>query len=222
MYVKKGIQSIIIFFDLIENHVWANEKTDKNIVEETVIKLIEMERVLKGKVAIGWRLFIPTNNVAELDAKVNSIDINELNAKYSELLELAKDMDLDKLFEEKTEIRQKYGKRPYSYYEELTNVCYHQHIYNHSSICSNAWSHLRLTYDGDFTVCPWRPYEQNLKDYIKNDKIDWNKFFNSFYYRNLRKNFKESCYSGCMPNCPAAAKLTEEEFNNLFLFKKGK
>ena len=222
MYVKKGIQSIIIFFDLIENHVWANERTDKNIVEETVIKLIEMERVLKGKVAIGWRLFIPTNNVAELEAKVNSIDINELNEKYADLLEAAKDMDLDKLFEEKTELRQKYGKRPYSYYEELTNVCYHQRMHNHATICSNAWNHLRVLYDGKLAVCPWRPYEQNLNDYIKNDKIDWNKFFNSFYYRNLRKNFQKDCYTGCMPNCPAAVKYTEKEFNNLFTFKGGK
>ena len=220
MYVEKGIQCIIVFFDLIENHVWANQKTENNIVEQTIIKLIEIERVLKGKVFLGWRLFIPTNNIEYYDNMVNQMDINELNAKYSYLLEAAKNMDLEELYLEKTKLRQKYGKRPYSYYEELSGVTFHQHVYKNVSICSNSWNHLRLRPDGAFSVCSWRPYEQNLNNYIENDKIDWKKFFNSFYYKNLRNNFKHGCYEGCMPNCPGAVKLSDKEFKEQFYSKK--
>lgn len=218
MYVSKGIQWIIVFFDIIENHVWANQKNDNNIVEQTIIKLIEMERVLKGKVFLGWRLFIPTNNIAYYDDLVQNMDINELNEKYAELLELVKDFDLKALYEEKTELREQYGKKPYSYYEELTGVTFHQKIIQSKAktICSNPWNHIRLRPNGDFSVCSWRPYEQNLKDYIHNDKIDWKKFFNSFYYRNLRKNFKNGCYDKCMPNCPGAVEMTGQEFKSLY------
>lgn len=216
MYVQKGIQCIIVFFDLIENHVWANQKTENNMVEQTIIKLIEIERVLKGKVFIGWRLFIPTNNIGYFDEIVNKTNIEELNEKYSELLDAARDMDLNELYKEKTKLRKKFGKKSYSYYEELSGVTFHQHIYKNVSICSNAWNHLRLRPDGGFSVCSWRPYEQNLKDYIKNDTIDWNKFFNSFYYKKLRKNFQNGCYSGCMPNCPGAEKISVNDFRKLY------
>ena len=218
IYVQKGIQNIIIFFDFIENPVWTGKKNNNCIVEETIIKLIEMERVLKGKVLLGWRLFIPTDNIDAYDDIVNKMDINDLNKKYAELLISAKDLDLKKLYEEKTKLRQIHGKAKTTYFEEITGVTYHQNIMKGRSVCSNPWSHLRLRPNGDFEVCSWRGYRssENVRYFIKNNKIDWEKLFNSFFYRNLRKNFAQSCYPGCMPNCPGKDCISKAEFEEKY------
>lgn len=213
IYVKKGIQCITFFFDFVENPVFKENKTETDTrVAQTIIKLLEIERILKEKVCISWRLFMPINNVEYFEDIVNKEDIDEIKKKYPEIVKAAEDLDLRKLFKEKNMHRKKAGKHLFSYYEELSGVTFHQHLQGNQTVCSNAWKHLRLRPDGMFTLCSWRKYEENLNKYIKDDKIDWNKFFNSFYYKKMRNNFKQGCYTGCMPNCPGMLQLSKKEY----------
>ena len=216
-YVSKGIQFINFYFDNIENETYCGLKHAKSsAVEEALITLIELDKVLNGKVHLFYRLFAPTTEIEKYDCIVEQKDINSLKEKYSDVLELAKDMDLRKLSEERAQIRKQYGKREYTYYEDLTGCTYHQKIHNGYSICSNPWNHLRLRPNGDYNYCSWTPYLHNLKKYIKNDKIDWKKFFNSYYYRKARKNFQKRCYLNCMTKFPEFECISQEELSKKY------
>ena len=70
--------------------------------------------------------------------------------------------------------------------------------------------------NGQYAVCSWRQYDNNINKFIKNNKIDWKAFFNSYYYRKQRKNFKNFCYKDCLINCPAAEKISEKDFNKKY------
>ena len=218
-YIGRGIQYINFYFDYIENqtgNINIADEEKNQLALKTFMSLIEIERVLKGKVHLFYRLYVPTNKLKEYDDKVAAMDINELNEKYADILELAKDMDLKQLSIERSEIRKKYGKRHYTYYEDLTGCTFHQRVVNGLSICTNPWSHIRLRPNGNYNYCSWIPYFHNLKDHIENDHIDWDKFFNSYYYRLARKNFQNHCYCNCMPKCPGFESINQEEFDKKY------
>lgn len=216
-WTSRGIQNIVLFFDNIENEVFSENKTkDKKKAEEIVEKLLEIERIFEGKVDLGWQLFVPIDNVDELQKKVYERNFEEIKAKYPNLVEATKDFNLKKLFEEKTKLRKEHCKKEYTYYEEITNVTFHQKINGEYTMCTNPWNHLRLRPNGNFAVCSWVGYPENIHKYIEKGKINWKKVFNCAYYRKLRKNFAKGCYLGCMPNCPATLKITKKEFENKY------
>lgn len=227
-WVEKGIQHIVFFFDTSEHEVFQRYKIkDKTIVNEAVKLLFELERIFADKVNLGFRLFVPIDNIDYFEKLVYDKDIKEIENKYPKLVELIKKFNtLDELFADKTRLRKERGKKEYSYYEEKTNVTYHQKIQNGYSICSNPWSHLRLKPNGDFAQCSWVGYPENLHKYIENNHINWEKVFNCEFYRELRLNFNQNIYNWkscgggrCMPNCPASLKIPKKEFQRLYTFK---
>lgn len=227
-WISKGLQQIVFFFDTNENEVYQLYKSkDKSLVNEVVIKLFELERIFKGKVNLGWQLFIPIDNVGYFRNLVYKKDIQEIKTKYPKLVKLIKDFDtLDELYVQRTRLRKERGKKEYTYYEDITNVTYHQKIKNGYSICSNPWHHLRLKPNGDFAQCSWVGYPENLNKYIENGHINWIKVFNCEYFRELRQNFICRDYSWksmggghCMPNCPSSSYITSAEFMDLYTFK---
>ena len=213
MSLNKQLQIIVLFFD---TGLCLTEENKKKI-NDCFITLLELERILKDKVYLNFRLFVPINNVKELDEIANRASIEDLKQKYSDILKITENLKtLKDLFYERTEIRNKFGKKPYTYYEELTGVTCHQKIHEGKSICANADNHIRLYPNGQYAVCSWRQYDNNINKFIKNNKIDWKAFFNSYYYRKLRKNFKNFCYKDCLINCPAAEKISEKDFNKKY------
>lgn len=228
-WVNKGIQHIVCYFDAIENEVYYSTKSkDKSAVNEVVMKLFEFERIFKDKVTLGWKLYVPINNIEYFEKLVYDKNIEDIKIKYPKLVKLIKDFKtLDELFIEKTKLRKERGKKEYTYYEELTTVTSHQKLENGYSICSNPWNHLRLKPNGDFAVCSWMGYPENLNKYIENGNINWIKVFNSEFYRELRQNFVRHNYSwkscgggSCMLNCPACLKISEQEFESLYTFQE--
>lgn len=213
-YVNKGTQVIVFYFETEENETLANNAAKSTAVEDALITLIELEKLLKGKVQLYFRLFSPTNNLNKYDDIVAQTKVEDLQRKYPDIYEITKDWDLKKLYLEKDKIRREKGKRAYSYYEEVTNVCYHQGNVCGNIICTNPWKNIRIRPNGAFDVCSWRSHRQNLKKYIKNNKIDFEAVFNSYFYRKLRKDFQKKRYNGCMPNCPGMENISVEEFNN--------
>ncbi len=218
-YISQGIQYVIIYFDLIENNTWGggNDVAKNAEVEQILITLIELNKLLADKVMLVYSCFTPTNEMGKYQKMVENTSTEQLRQKYPDIASIADGLPtLRELYMEKTKIRKKMSKREYSYYYELTNVCLNSMIYKGHTVCANADTNLRLRPNGDFTVCAFRPYEQNFLNYIKNDKVDWNKFFNSLFYRKLRKQFREGCYEGCMPSCPASLSMSEEYFKKIY------
>ena len=113
---------------------------------------------------------------------------------------------LEELYDVRKAKRNEFGKKAYSFYEELHGTTYHKMNYNGKLICQNPWTHIRVRPNGDTAVCSWVPYQehQNLKNYIRNGLIDWSAYFNNPYRKLLRYNFSQEEYTDCMKNCPGS------------------
>ena len=222
-FVKKAIemkiQCINFFVDAAENNLYDKENPIKDMegFKSALIKLMEIERIIDGKVFLGYKLFFPSADLYEIEKRIQIEDINVLRAKYPEISALTDNlMDLKSVYLEKTKIRNQKGKKPYSYYEELSNVTFHQFEQNQKMICKNPWNHIRLMPNGKASVCSWRPYDLDINCFRKNNKIDWKAFFNDYKHRMMRKNFKKGCYPDCMPNCPGMECVSVEDFNKKY------
>ena len=201
--LEKELQ-ILVFF--IDNALFYDHSYD-NIIEETFITLLEIDRLIKDKVYLNYRLFVPINNLDELERKVKQKDINELKNKYESILKMTEKLStLEELYDVRKAKRNEFGKKAYSFYEELHGTTYHKMNYNGKLICQNPWTHIRVRPNGDTAVCSWVPYQehQNLKNYIRNGLIDWSAYFNNPYRKLLRYNFSQEEYTDCMKNCPGS------------------
>lgn len=219
MALEMKIFSIIFFIDAAENNLYDKKNPIKDMegFKAALVKLMEIERIIEGKVFLGYRLFFPSADLYEVEKRIQQEDINVIRAKYPEITSLVDNLlDLKSVYLEKNKIRKRKGKKNYSYYEELTNVCLHQFEYNKKIICQNPWNHLCLKPNGEVSVCPWRPYDLDINCFRKNNRIDWKAFFNDYKHRTMRKNFKKGCYPDCMPNCPGMECISVENFNKRY------
>lgn len=217
MALEWKLQKIIFFFDHLENNLSKLSVKDRENFDKSLFTLLELERLLKGKVQIGFRLFIPIANIQEYEKIVNEKPIEYLKEKYKDIWELAQDLDLYENYLLKKKEYKKQNKN-ITFYEDLTGICYHTKNYKNNMICENPWNHIRLRPDGKMEVCPWRGYRNDYKiqNFIENGKINFNKLFNDLYHRKLRKNFQKGCYSGCMKNCPGTKIISQEDFEKKY------
>ncbi len=218
MALEWHLQKIIFFFDSRENNINNLSVKDKENFDKALITLLELEKLLKDKVRIGFRLFMPVKNINEYEEKVKDISIDELKEKYSKIWDLAKDLDVYKTYLNRLEVYKAKKKKVLTFYEYLTGVTWHQKVYKDKSVCENAWNHIRLRPDGRLEICAWRGYRDNyrIQNFIEKDKVNFIKLFNDLYHRKLRQNFIGGGYFGCMKNCPATRKLSQAEFSRQY------
>jgi MoaA/NifB/PqqE/SkfB family radical SAM enzyme len=217
--LEKEVQIIVL---LVDNNLFLREyKGDKynKMFEVIFVTLMEIERLIKDKVFLNYKLFVPINNLSGLQNMVNKVPIEDLMDKYSDIVTMIKNFkSLRELYNECSMIRKEFGKKPYSYKEFLTGSTFHQKSYRGNMVCANPWNHLRLRPNGDTAICSWYPYlkHQNIKNYMKGSLIDFDSYFNSEYRRFLRLNFRKRKYDKCMLNCPAQLHISEENYNKEF------
>ena len=220
MALEMKIFNIVFFIDAAENNLYDKENPIKDMegFKSALIKLMEIERIVAGKVMLGYKLFFPTADLYEIEKRIKQEDINIIREKHPEISKLTDDMqDFKSIYLEKEKIRKEKGKKPYSYYEELTGVCNHQFNKNNKIICKNPWNHILLRPNGQSDICPWRTHIMNINNFrTKSNNIDWHKYFNNYTYRLLRKNFQKGCYADCMPNCPAMENVSVEDFRKRY------
>ncbi len=213
-HIQRELQVLVIFCNNkyigCENQVW---------MEDFFKTLLELERLLKDKVFLNYRLFVPIDNLADLEFQVAKENEQTLREKYADILECVEKLPtLNELYQERTKIRNQFGKKDYSYYEEVTGTTYHQKRYRGNMICANPWTHLKVNPNGDTAPCSWYPTikDQNLYNYMKKGKIDWESFFDNFYRRYQRYKFQKGCYVNCMHNCPGMQKISDKTFNKKY------
>lgn len=217
--LKLNIQNIIFFFDATENNLYdeKNPIADIDGFTSAYKTLTEINKILENKVNLGYKLFFPNGDFDRFEKQIQETNIETIKIKHPEIVKLSENLPtLKSLYLQKNRLRQLKNKKEYSFYEELTNVCYHQFNNSDKIICKNAWNHIRLMPDGRASICSWRPYDMNINNFLKNDTVDWKAFFNNFKHKQLRKNFSNQCYPDCMPNCPGMEKITVEKFNKLY------
>jgi len=215
-YVSKGIQVIYILFDVTE-FGYRNFAPETEEVKDVLITLLELEKVLVGKVAIMLhRLYAPTNNMDKYDEIVNNKNIDELKEKYSDILDLTSDFpSIKELKNQRNRLRKEYGKKELVMCEDVTGY-YSPHYYMGKTICGTPYNAINIHPTGYFSACNYLPMREKITSYIKDDKIDWNEVFNSFHFRNLRYNFRNGVYSECLPNCQGKIAITKSEFEKFF------
>lgn len=204
-----GANKINLYFDTRENDVRGKGTIkDKDGFMFAINSLIELEKLLSGKVYLDFKLFMPYDDVESIEKKVEAISLDELKNKYQKIYELSKDKHYNNIHKERNKARIETGKITLSEAEEKHYTYKTSEANNKTLVCYNPWNCIRIRANGCINVCGWRGYSEEFKiqDFIKNGKINWNDIFNGAYYKKLRKNFLNGDYSGCMHNCPGIPK----------------
>ena len=75
-FVKKAIemkiQCINFFVDAAENNLYDKENPIKDMegFKSALIKLMEIERIIDGKVFLGYKLFFPSADLYEIEKRI--------------------------------------------------------------------------------------------------------------------------------------------------------
>ncbi|MDR2398966.1 MAG: radical SAM protein [Endomicrobium sp.] len=202
--LKKELQIIVFLMDI---KLFSSDCPNNNFLYDTFITLMKIEKLIKDRVFLNYKLFVPVKDLSKLQDIVDKTCMEDLRNEYSDIVSMVKNFKtLHEIHNERSLIRKNLKKKPYSYREELSGTTFHQKTYHGKMICENPWTHLRLRPNGDSAPCSWFPYKesQNVKNYMKNNLIDFNAYFNNNYRKLLRLNFKRHKYFDCMYNCPAS------------------
>lgn len=205
MALSLRIFKIGFLFDNVENDLWNLDNDCSDQVQQVIKVLLEIDRILKGRVAFSFKWFMPANNISELEKDVESIPIEVLKEKYKEIDELSKDRNIMNEYNERTRIRTQKNKKILTLHDDIVAPTYHQREYDGHQICANPWNHLRFDILGNINLCCCRgKYDRKFhyKSFIKNGKLDWNDVFNGYYYKKTRQDFMAGDYDGCLRNCP--------------------
>lgn len=214
--------SVTFFFDYSSNNLSGYEK---NARKDALRVLVEIEQLLKNKFFVFFKLYTPFSlkEVCEIEQEVKKIPKEKLKEKYAEIYELAKGRDYLKEHKKRVEIRKQHNKKPLSFIEELT-ITGSQHKINNkeTNFCTVAYNHLVLYPDGVLKTCAWENFANclclkhpNIKDFVENKSINWNKVFNGFYYKLVRNFVKKGNYKGCPPNCPYKNNYFKEVYKDI-------
>lgn len=193
--------AVNFYFDYTENNMQAPNFSNPETSRPALKQLMEIERVLAGKVHVYFRLWIPYEEPGRLQQEVDAIPIEELQAKYEDLLELVKGRSMIEEFEKRTRIRAELGKRPLTMEVDYSSTIRMMDV-GGKHVCFAAWSELDLYPNGRIDFCGWFRPTLNIKDYIRDDTLDWEDILNSGDYRICRRNILNDNFQGCMSSCP--------------------
>ena len=204
-FIKFGlinkVRKITFYFDYSENDILSNYFSKPSIYRKTLKELMKIERVLAKKIFIFFRLYMPLKELDLAQSEVEKIPIEELRKEYTELLELAKDRDMKKEYEKRQELRKKRNKKVFTFTEDY-NFTVHQININNKKICFAPFKELDIYPDGMIECCSWIYPRINIKKWIKNDRIDWNKLFNSTKIKKVRYDMLHDDFTICQRCCP--------------------
>ena len=193
--------SVNFYFDYTENNMehpnFGNPETSRPALKQ----LMEIERVLAGKVHVYFRLWIPHEEPGRLQMEVDAIPIEELRERHKDLLELTKGRSMTEEFEERDRVRTESNKRSLTMEEDYSPTIRMTDV-GGKSVCFAAWSELDLYPNGRIDFCGWYRPTLNIKDYIKDDMLNWDDILNSNEYKICRRNILNDNFQGCMSSCP--------------------
>lgn len=192
---------IVFYFDYTENDMNAPCFGTPELIRPVLKQLMELERVLAGKLILMFRLWIPIAEVEPMQKHVEATSLSCLKEKYADILEMASNRCVDREFARRNELRKQYGKRELSFAEDFyATVRYVEH--NGENICFAPWHELDLYPNGRIDVCGWVNAMANINDYVVDGVVDWEHLINSYKYMSMRKKMLFKNYQDCMACCP--------------------
>lgn len=192
---------IVFYFDYTENDMNAPCFGTPELIRPVLKQLMELERVLAGKLILMFRLWIPIAEVEPMQKQVEATSLSCLKEKYADILEMASNRCVDREFARRNELRKQYGKRELSFAEDFyATVRYVEH--NGENICFAPWQELNLYPNGQIDACCWANPMANINDYVVDGAVDWEQLINSYKYMSMRKKMLFKNYQDCMACCP--------------------
>lgn len=198
--LKLRARQMVFFFDYMENGRSVNfgkPETSRPALK----KLMELERVLAGKIFLFFRLWLPENEVAPIQEQIDNMTLEFLQNQYQDVLELAKDRSMVQEHKLRNHIRRERGKRELSFEQDFNPILRRIEI-GGKQVCCCPWSFIDLYPTGRLDFCGWVRESLNIKNFIKDGKVQWNEILESKEYREERKHFLENNYSCCQKGCP--------------------
>ena len=193
---------VTFYFDYTENNIESSSFSQPKKYRPVLKELMKIERVLSKKFFVYFRLWVPLKELELMQPEVEKIPIEQLRKEYTELLELAKNRDMKKEYENRQEIRKKHGKKTFSFKEDWT-FSIQQINLNNKDICFAPFKELDIYPNGMIECCGWiQPPRINIKKWIKNDCVDWNKLFNSTRIKKVRYDMMNDDFTICQRCCP--------------------
>ncbi len=203
--LDKRFRGINYYFDYTESNMTADYFSDDGKNRETLRTLLEIERLLKNKVFINFRLWIPLKEIETVEKEGYEKNIDKLVEKYPRIYELSKDRSIHDECKSRNELRRKQGKKTYSIEEEFSISMRLEEV-NGKNVCFAPWKEIDIYPNGRLDFCGWFHKTLNLNDFIRNEKVDWNEILNHPKFKLGRKDVLEGKFWGCMECCPMNAK----------------
>ena len=192
---------IVFFFDYTENDMNGEYFTNPEVTRPAMKTLMELERVLAEKIIIYFRLWMPSGEAYALQQEVEAIPIEKLRSKYSKILKMAEKRSVLDEFKKRNEIRRACGKKELKLVDDISPSL-HLKQESDREICFAPWNEIDLYPDGRLDFCGWFEPTLNIKDFIKNNSVDWDKILNSFEYASARYRILHDDFRGCQVCCP--------------------
>ena len=192
---------IVFYFDYTENDMNGDYFGYPEQTRKVLRMLMEVERVLAEHVLVYFRLWIPAKEADPIQQEVEAAPIGELEEKYHDLLELCKGRSPKKEFDQRNAWRRKQGKRELTFYEDVAPSLRLERR-QEQQMCFAPWGEIDLYPSGRMDFCGWFDPTLNLKDFIREHRVDWEEILNSFAYMSARKRILHSNFRGCQVCCP--------------------
>ena len=192
---------ICFFFDYTENDMNSDYFGQPEISRPVLRMLMELERLLAGKVLLYFRLWIPSKEAGPLQQEIESVPMTDLRRKYQDIFCLAEGRSMKAEYEQRNSWRRRQGKKELSFATDFSpSVQLAEH--GGHTVCFAPWQELDLYPDGRMDFCGWFEKTLNLHDFVQDGSVDWEAALNSFAYMSARKRILHDDFRGCQLCCP--------------------
>lgn len=198
--LELGTSGAFFYFDYTE-HNMDSEYFSNDEGRMALRELMEIDRVLKGKFFLYYKLWVPMKEVQEMQPLIDELPLEVLYQKYPKLAALAEKRSMSGEWEQRNEWRKRYGKALFSMDEDYDQTLQTIQFGNHS-VCKAPWNEIDLYPNGRLDFCGWHCPTLSLYDFIEDDTVNWEKIMDSEEYQRCRNNMLHGSYTGCMKCCP--------------------
>lgn len=196
-----GCASINMYFDYTESSMSDDYFGEPDTSRRALITLLELETLLKNKVHLGFRLWVPLKELELAEKNGYEHDVAVLEKKYEVIHKLSQGRSAIEENERRNKIRRARGKKTLCLEKELSPTLRKIEV-GGKRVCFAPWKEIDIYPNGRIDFCGWIAETLNIHDFIYDEKVDWERLLNSPEYKNARQGVLEGKYSGCMECCP--------------------
>ena len=204
--LELGCVSINMYFDYTESSMSDDYFGEPETSRRALTTLLELETLLKGKIHLGFRLWVPLKELELAEKTGYEHDIAILEKKYAAIHELSRGRSIADENKRRNMIRAERGKKTLPIEEEYRPSLRTTEV-GGKRVCFAPWKEIDIYPSGRIDFCSWIGETLNIRDFILDDKVDWDALLNSPEYKAGRKGVLEGKYSGCLECCPMISPL---------------